>query len=218
MSKMCRFPREMHRCILTGKRVRQNAKKRERDSCGPLRSAPWRAESKQATDGHACSSRRRPSHNGTSAPRATRLPPWCPAARQSPWCAAARQPPPSVVRSRKAAASLRHCASATRQQRSANTAHVRFSKIAPWEARLAGGGRKPQAKTVRNANFTSKARRKALRAAGQQECGANATAAADESAADESTADAVLAELAHGTERQVFARLARHDQGGQGGR
>ena len=124
----------------------------------------------------------------------------------------------AVVRSRKAAASLRHCASATRQQRSANTAHVRFSKIAPWEARLAGGGRKPQAKTVRNANFTSKARRKALRAAGQQECGANATAAADESAADESTADAVLAELAHGTERQVFARLARHDQGGQGGR
>ena len=104
---------------------------------------------------------------------------WCPAARQSPWCAAARQPPPSVVRSRKAAASLRHCASATRQQRSANTAHVRFSKIAPWEARLAGGGRKPQAKTVRNANFSSKARRKALRA-GQQEC---ATAAADESPA-----------------------------------
>ena len=79
---------------------------------------------------------------------------------------------------------------------SANAAHVRFSKIAPWEARLAGGGRKPQAKTVRNANFTSKARRKALRAAGQQECGANATAAADESAADESTADADLAELA----------------------
>jgi len=48
---------------------------------------------------------------------------------------------------------------------------------------------------VRNANFASKARRKALRA-GQQACAANATAAADESAADDSAADADLAELA----------------------
>ena len=53
---------------------------------------------------------------------------------------------------------------------------------------------------MRNANFSSKARRKALRDR-QQECAASATAAADESAADESAADesaadADLADLA----------------------